>query len=65
MALKIANIEPACSLSALSVITTHTLFPRKGQCKLSNDVAAFAARGSPLDWQKSWQFAHHLNDADR
>jgi hypothetical protein len=32
---------------------------------LSNGVAAFAGRGAPLDWQKSWQFARHLNDAVR
>jgi hypothetical protein len=31
----------------------------------SNSIAGFAAGGAPLDWQKSSQFARHLNDADR
>jgi hypothetical protein len=30
------------------------VFARKVQCKLSNGVAGFAARGAPLDCQKSW-----------
>ena len=33
---------------SLSVVTTHALFARKVQRKVSNSVAAFAARGSSL-----------------
>jgi len=33
---------------SLSVVTTHALFARKVQRKVSNGVAAFAARGSSL-----------------
>jgi hypothetical protein len=33
---------------SLSVVTTHALFARKVQHKVSNGVAAFAARGSSL-----------------
>ena len=36
--------------------TTHALFARKVQRKLSNGVAGFAAAGSSLDRQKSRQF---------
>src|SRR5262249_35108896 len=44
----------------------HTLSLRgKSRSKVSNGVAAFAARGSSLDWQKSPQFARCLSDADR
>jgi hypothetical protein len=41
--LKPQALSAASSLSALSMVTTHALFARKVQGKLSNGVAAFAA----------------------
>jgi len=38
------------------VITTHALFARKVQRKLSNGVAGFAAGGSSSDRKRSRQF---------
>src|SRR5262249_58853087 len=47
---------PRCSediVALADVITTHALFARKVQRKLSNGVAGFGPGGSSLDRQKS------------
>jgi hypothetical protein len=49
MALKTASIE-----RCIQLIGCCPFFARKFRCKLSNGVAGFAARGAPLNCQKSW-----------
>src|SRR5262245_22953395 len=47
------GVRGASRAGSASVITTHALFARKVQRKLSNGVARFAAGGSSLDRKRS------------